>query len=165
MEALTQIVTAYLRAQLDAGAAAVQLFDSWVGDLPAEDYRRHVAPHTERILAGTQGDAPRIVFGVGTEELLPLMASHGAEVVGVDWRVPLDDARRRVGDGVALQGNLDPALCLAPWNVLRDRALDILARGGGRGHVFNLGHGVHPDTDPDALKRLVDLVHAWEPPR
>jgi uroporphyrinogen decarboxylase len=165
METLTQIVTAYLRAQLHAGAAAVQLFDSWVGDLPAEDYHRHVAPHTERILAGTQGIAPRIVFGVGTEELLPLMASHGAEVVGVDWRVPLDDARRRVGDGVALQGNLDPALCLAPWDVLRDRALDILARGGGRGHVFNLGHGVHPDTDPEALKRLVDLVHAWEPPR
>ena len=158
-------MTDYLRAQLDAGAAAVQLFDSWVGDLPPEDYRRHVAPYTERILGGLSSDAPRIVFGVGTGELLPLMASQGADVVGVDWRVPLDDARSRVGDGVALQGNLDPALCLAPWNVLRDRALDVLERGGGRGHVFNLGHGVHPDTDPDALKRLVELVHAWEPPR
>jgi uroporphyrinogen decarboxylase len=165
MEALTQIVTGYLDAQLDAGAAAVQLFDSWAGDLSPDDYRRYVLPYVARILSGLASrGAPRIVFGVGTGELLSLMAGSGADVVGVDWRVPLDEARRRVGDAVALQGNLDPAVCLAPWEVVRNRALDVLARGGGRGHVFNLGHGVHPDTDPDVLSRLVELVHAWEPP-
>jgi uroporphyrinogen decarboxylase len=102
---------------------------------------------------------PRIVFGVTTGELLQAMAETGADVVGVDWRVPLDTARARMGPGVAVQGNLDPAVCLAPWEVVRERAADVLRRGGKVGHVFNLGHGVLPETDPDTLTRLVEFVH------
>ena len=124
---------------------------------------RYVMPASGKILrALSQLGAPRIHFGVGTAELLPSMAEAGADVVGVDWTIGLDEARARMNDGVALQGNLDPALCLAPWSVLEERALDVLERGEGRGHVFNLGHGVLPQTDPDALARLVELVHGWQ---
>jgi uroporphyrinogen decarboxylase len=164
MDALAASTLAYLRAQIDAGACAVQLFDSWAGTLDPDDYRAHVLPWVERIVSGL-GDAGaiRIVFGVYTGELLGLLASTGADVVGVDWRVPLDVARRRIGGG-AVQGNLDPAVCLAPWEVVADKAGVVLERGGGLGHVFNLGHGVLADTDPDVLARLVDFVHAWRTP-
>ncbi len=160
---LADIALASLQAQVAAGASAVQLFDSWAGALPPAHYERHVLPHTRRIFDGVaELGVPRIHFGVNTGELLPLMAAAGADVVGVDWRVPLDAARARLGDGVALQGNLDPAVCLAPSDVVAAEATDVLRRNGGHpGHVFNLGHGVLPETDPDALARLVDLVHGW----
>ena len=164
MDVLTQAVLGYLRAQVEAGADAVQLFDSWAGSLSPIDYQERVLPYSRTILSGLGDlDVPRIHFGVGTGELLAAMSESGAEVVGVDWRVPLDEARSRMLPGVAVQGNLDPSVCLAPWEVLSARALDVLVRGGGRGHVFNLGHGVLPATDPGALARLVDLVHAWDP--
>ncbi|GAA3087829.1 uroporphyrinogen decarboxylase [Streptosporangium carneum] len=161
MERLTEITLGFLRIQIAAGASAVQLFDSWVGAVAPEDYREFVMPYTSRIFAGLADlDVPRIHFGVGTGELLGLLGEAGADVVGVDWRVPLDEAVRRVGPGKALQGNLDPALLLAPWEVVERRAADILARGSkAEGHIFNLGHGVLPATDPDQLARLTDFVH------
>ncbi len=160
LDALADMALAFLRAQVEAGASAVQLFDSWAGALSPADYARAVLPASTKVLTGlADTGVPRIHFGVGTGELLALMAGAGADVVGVDWRVPLDEARRRVGPGVAVQGNLDPAVCLAPWEVVAEAALDVLVRGGGTGHVFNLGHGVLPETDPDVLARLVALVH------
>jgi len=158
---LADLALASLRAQVEAGATAIQLFDSWIGVLSPDDYRDLVMPASRRIFAGLADlDVPRIHFGVGTGELLSLMAEAGADVVGVDWRVPLDDARRRVGPGRAIQGNLDPAWCLAPWETVAPQARKVLAQGGGRaGHIFNLGHGVLPETDPDVLHRIVDLVH------
>jgi uroporphyrinogen decarboxylase len=156
---LADIAIAYLRVQIDAGVSAIQLFDSWAGSLSAVDYERYVLPHSQRVLASV-ADVPRIHFGVDTGELLGLMASAGADVVGVDWRVALEDAVARVGPGVTLQGNLDPATVFAPWPAVADRARDVLRRGkSAAGHIFNLGHGVLPDTDPDVLARLVDLVH------
>jgi len=145
-----------------AGASAVQLFDSWVGAVAPGDYRHAILPHTSRIFAALEpAGVPRIHFGVGTGELLGLMGEVGADVVGVDWRIPLDEAVRRVELGKALQGNLDPAILLAPWEVIEERARDVLTRGRtAEGHVFNLGHGVLPETDPDVLARLADFVHA-----
>ncbi len=164
LDALGRGVLASLRSQVLAGASAVQLFDSWIGTLSPEDYSAYVLPAVERIFAGLADlGVPRIYFGVATGELLPLMPGAGADVVGVDWRVPLDEARRRVGPERALQGNLEPAACLAPWEVLSAKAAEVLERAGRRGHVFNLGHGVLPETDPDVLARLVDLVHGWSP--
>ena len=162
LDRLAGISLASLRAQVEAGAQAVQLFDSWAGALSPDDYRAHVLDASARIFAGLSDlGVPRIHFGVGTGELLGLLGAAGADVVGVDWRVPLDVARTRVADGVALQGNLDPAVCLAPWDVVEAAALDVLRRNHGHpGHVFNLGHGVLPETDPDTLRRLVELVHA-----
>jgi uroporphyrinogen decarboxylase len=158
---LADITISFLQIQISAGASAVQLFDSWVGTLSPEDYRAAVLPHSKRIfdaLAGT--GVPRLHFGVGTGELLGLMSEAGADVVGVDWRVSLDEAVRRVEIGTALQGNLDPAVLLAPWEVVERRARDVLSRGrAAEGHIFNLGHGVLPETDPDVLARLTDLVH------
>lgn len=161
MERLTGITLGFLRIQAAAGASAVQLFDSWVGAVAPEDYREFVLPYTSRIFAGLADlDIPRIHFGVGTGELLGLLGEAGADVVGVDWRVPLDEAARRVGPGKALQGNLDPATLFAPWEVVERRAGDVLARGAkAEGHVFNLGHGVPPNADPDQLARLTDFVH------
>ena len=161
LDALADISLASLRAQVEAGAQAVQLFDSWAGQLSAADYERFVLPASHRIFTGLQHlDVPRIHFGVGTGELLHLLGEAGADVVGVDWRVPLDDARSRIGEGRAVQGNLDPAVCLAPWDVVADRTRAVLhANGGLPGHVFNLGHGVLPETDPDTLTRVVELVH------
>jgi uroporphyrinogen decarboxylase len=163
MERLAAIALAFLRVQLDAGASAVQLFDSWVGALPAEDYRRFVQPHSARILAGvaeSHPGAPRIHFGVGTGELLHDMGAAGADVVGVDFRVPMDEAVRRVGPGKAVQGNLDPTLLFAPTEVVRAMTTRILSQAqAAEGHVFNLGHGVLPETDPDALTRVVAHVH------
>ncbi|GAA5080250.1 uroporphyrinogen decarboxylase [Thermocatellispora tengchongensis] len=161
MDRLTDITLGFLRIQAEAGASALQLFDSWVGAVAPDDYRAYVLPHTSRIFAGLADlDVPRIHFGVGTGELLGLLGEAGADVVGVDWRVPLDRAAGRVGPGRALQGNLDPAVLLAPWDVVRERAADVLARGrAAEGHVFNLGHGVLPTTDPAQLARLTDFVH------
>jgi uroporphyrinogen decarboxylase len=162
LQQLADISLASLRAQVAAGAQAVQVFDSWAGALAPDDYRAHVLPASTQLFGGLADlDVPRIHFGVGTGELLGLMGDAGADVVGVDWRVPLDRARSRVTAGIALQGNLDPATCLAPWPVVEAAARDVLRRNAGHaGHVFNLGHGVLPDTDPDTLRRLVDLVHA-----
>jgi len=161
LDSLADISAAFLRAQVAAGAAAVQVFDSWAGALAPDDYRKAVLPASARLFAALDDlDVPRIHFGVGTGELLGLMAEVGAEVVGVDWRVPIDVARQRVGPGAAVQGNLDPAACLAPWDVVEDKVDDVLRRNGGRpGHIFNLGHGVLPETDPDTLVRIVELVH------
>jgi uroporphyrinogen decarboxylase len=159
--ALADLAVASLRAQVDAGAGALQVFDSWAGFLSPDDYRRYVLPASRRLFAGVADlGVPRIHFGVGTGELLELLAEAGADVVGVDWRVPLDKARDRLGTGVAVQGNLDPACCLAPWEVVAERVADVLRANGGRpGHVFNLGWGVLPQTDPDVLRRVVELVH------
>jgi uroporphyrinogen decarboxylase len=161
MTALADISLASLRSQVEAGASAVQLFDSWAGALTLADYEQFVMPFSRRVLDGVRSlGVPRIHFGVGTGELLAAMAGAGADVVGVDWRVPLDVARERIGPGHALQGNLDPALCLAPWEVVADAARAVLGQNAGRpGHVFNLGHGVLPETDPDTLQRVVELVH------
>lgn len=157
-----------LQVQVDAGAQVVQLFDSWAGALSAADYERFAAPYAARVLSAVASvsDVPRIHFGVNTGELLPLMAA-GADVVGVDFRVPLDVAHARVSAAAgprALQGNLDPALLLAPWEAVAPRARRMLAAGtAAPGHIANLGHGVLPQTDPDQLARLVDLVHEWRP--
>jgi uroporphyrinogen decarboxylase len=159
LERLAAITEAFLRVQIDAGASAVQLFDSWVGALPAADYRRSVQPHSARVLAAV-ADVPRIHFGVGTGELLHDMGQAGADVVGVDWRVPLDHAVPRIGPGKAVQGNLDPTLVFAPTEVVRAKTLEVLEAGrAAEGHIFNLGHGVLPETDPDVLARVVDHVH------
>ncbi|MEA2453122.1 MAG: uroporphyrinogen decarboxylase [Actinomycetota bacterium] len=164
MDRLSESVLAYLRAQVGAGAQAIQLFDSWVGALAPAEYLTYVAPGVERIFGGLEDlSVPRIHFGVGTGELLGSMASVGADVVGVDWRVPLGLARTRVGTGVSLQGNLDPAICLAPWHVVEEHAIEVLNQGGGTGHIFNLGHGVLPETDPAILEKLVELVHTYRP--
>jgi len=165
IDRLTEMATAFLRAQVHAGAQAVQLFDSWAGSLAPAEYERFVLPATARVLEGVADlGVPTILFGVGTGELLDLMATAGPTVVGVDWRVPLDRARQRVGDGCAIQGNLDPAVCLAPWPVVAEQVRDVLVRAGpGPGHVFNLGHGVLPETDPGILAAVVDLVHAEGP--
>jgi len=163
MDRLAEVTLAYLRAQIDAGADAVQLFDSWAGHLSPADYQRFVLPATQTILRGLEGTVPRIHFGVGTGKMLELMNGAGNDVKGIDWRVPLDVARGRLGDRVVLQGNLDPVVCLAPWEVVEEHARAVLARLGGTRHIFNLGHGVLPESDPDNLKRLVDLVHGWKP--
>ena len=167
VDRLADIAIASLRAQVAAGASAVQLFDSWAGSLSPDLYERHVLPASAKVfaaLAGAEADVPAIHFGVDTGELLPLLAKAGAGVVGVDWRVPLDEARARLGPDIAVQGNLDPAACLAPWPAVEERASDVLRRNAGRpGHIFNLGHGVLPETDPSVLERLVELVHAWAP--
>ncbi len=164
LDRLADQASTMLRAQVEAGAHAVQLFDSWAGILSPADYAAFVLPASRRVLESLMDlDVPRIHFGVGTGELLTLMGDAGAEVVGVDWRVPLDVARARIGPGRSLQGNLDPTVCLAPWPVVEKAANDVLRRGGGVGHIFNLGHGVLPETDPDVLHRVVDLVHEWDP--
>ncbi|MGB5755942.1 MAG: uroporphyrinogen decarboxylase [Acidimicrobiales bacterium] len=159
---LADIAIATLRAQVEAGAEAVQLFDSWAGALHPDHYRRFVAPHSEKIMAGLADlGVPRFHFGINTSELLDQFAEVGADVVGVDWRTPLATARRRTGGRVALQGNLDPALCLASWPVVEQEVRRILADNDGHpGHIFNLGHGVLPATDPDILAAVVQLVHA-----
>ena len=163
MMRLAEVVLAYVRAQVGAGAQAVQVFDSWIGVIGRDDFDTHVKPAVLHILDGLNDlGAPRIYFGLAAGELLPSFGTLGADVLGIDWRIPLDDARARVGPDVALQGNLDPAVCLAPTEVLDAKALEVLRRGGGIGHIFNLGHGVLPQTDPAALEHLVELVHGWK---
>jgi uroporphyrinogen decarboxylase len=163
LDRLADMAVTSLRAQIEAGASAVQLFDSWAGTLSPDLYERLVMPASAKVFAGIADlGVPGIHFGVTTGELLPLLAKAGAAVVGVDWRVPLDEARQRLGPDIAVQGNLDPAVCLAPWPAVEERVRDVLARNGGRpGHVFNLGHGVLPETDPAVLARVVQLVHSW----
>ncbi len=165
---LALICAEHLRIQIRAGARAVQLFDSWVGAVAEADYRALVAPASALTLAAVHEldpQLPRIHFGVGTGELLAAMGGAGAEVVGVDFRIPLTEAARRVGPGRALQGNLDPALLFAPWEVLAERVRATVDAGAatGAGHVFNLGHGVPPAADPDVLARVVELVHTHRP--
>ena len=164
VERLGELALASLRSQLDAGASAVQLFDSWAGILTPAHYRELVLPATQHLfaeLAASHPGVPTILFGVGTGELLASMADAGSTVVGVDWRVPLDEARRRVGPDLAVQGNLDPALCLGTWEVAATETRTVLAAAGTEaGHIFNLGHGVLPETDPGILEQVVDLVHA-----
>ncbi|MEU9792274.1 uroporphyrinogen decarboxylase [Streptomyces sparsogenes] len=161
LDRLADITAAFLKVQIEAGASAVQLFDSWVGALAPADYRAHVMPASAKVFDAVAGyGVPRIHFGVGTGELLGLLGEAGADVVGVDWRVPLDEAARRVGPGKALQGNLDPAVLFAPRQAAEAKAREVLdAARDLEGHIFNLGHGVLPTTDPDALTRLVEYVH------
>jgi uroporphyrinogen decarboxylase len=152
----------FLRAQVEAGASAAQLFDSWVGSLSETNYVRRVAPHSRRAIDALRGlDVPKVHFGVGSGDFLPSMYAIGADVMGVDWRLPMDEASRRLGNQVPLQGNIDPALLAAPWNVLEAHVRDVVDRGkAAPAHVVNLGHGVPPETDPDVLTRIVELVHS-----
>ncbi len=161
LDALADLSLRFLRAQIQSGADAVQLFDSWAGVLAPDDYEKLVLPASRRIFSGLSDlGVPTIHFGVGTGEILSLMADAGADVIGVDWRVPIDAARSRVGPGRAIQGNLDPSVCLAPWDVVATETRKVLDQAGGLpGHVFNLGHGVMPETEPDTLARIVELVH------
>jgi uroporphyrinogen decarboxylase len=160
MTTLTEVVVRYLKGQIAAGADAVQLFDSWLGLLGPEVYGAAVRPYTRRIFDEMRGLAPTIHFSTGTVQLLEQIASTGAGVVGLDWRLPLDEAWSRIGSERGVQGNLDPTLVLASWEAVAAGARDVLRRAGGRpGHVFNLGHGILPETDPETLTRLVDLVH------
>ncbi len=162
---LADISAGFLAAQVAAGASAVQLFDSWAGSLSAEDYARFAQPYAARVLQRlAELGVPRIHFGVGTSELLALMGAAGAGVVGVDWRLPLAEASRRIGPAYAVQGNLDPALLGAPWPVLAERTRAVIRSGAlTPGHIFNLGHGVPPDADPEVLGRIVELVHEEGP--
>ena len=164
MRKIAGISATYLEVQVAAGASAVQLFDSWAGALTPADYEERVMPHSADVLerAGRLG-VPRIHFGVGTANLLSLMGAAGADVVGVDWRTPLSTAIGAVGDR-AVQGNLDPTLVFAPTEVMTARAAEIIEAGrAARGHIFNLGHGVIPSTDPDQLSRLTEFVQGYEP--
>ncbi|MBM7170756.1 uroporphyrinogen decarboxylase [Streptomyces sp. G44] len=161
LDRLAEITAAFLKVQIEAGASAVQLFDSWVGALSPADYRRSVLPASAKVFdAVAPYGVPRIHFGVGTGELLGAMGEAGADVVGVDWRVPMDEAARRVGPGKALQGNLDPAVLFSTREAVEAKTDEVLAAADGlEGHIFNLGHGVLPTTDPEALTRLVEYVH------
>jgi len=162
LDRLADLAIASLRSQINAGARAVQLFDSWAGSLNPSQYERFVLPASRKVFTSIADlDVPRIHFGVNTGELLALLRTAGADVVGVDWRTPLSIARQRVGDGIALQGNLDPAICLAPWDVVATEVRAVLAENDGHpAYVFNLGHGVMPEIDPTVLERVVELVHA-----
>jgi uroporphyrinogen decarboxylase len=158
MAKLAETFTAYVRAQTRAGADVIQVFDSWVGALSVADYEEFVAPYSTQILA--EVDVPTIHFGTGTTHLLSAMSAAGGDVIGLDWRVPLDEGWDLVGDERGVQGNLDPAVLLGPWERIEAGTRDVVARAVGRaGHVFNLGHGVLPDTDPAVLGRLRELVH------
>ncbi|MGH2562567.1 MAG: uroporphyrinogen decarboxylase [Thermomicrobiales bacterium] len=164
METITEVVIRYLRAQIEAGAEAVQLFDSWLGLLGPNSYETMVMPYTRRIFATLAGTAPTIHFSTGTVALLEMIASTGCDVVSVDWRLPLDDAWQSIGPSKAIQGNLDPTLLLATDEAVAEGARDVLRRAAGRpGHIFNLGHGILPETDPVRLERLVSLVHKATP--
>ena len=161
IDRLADLALGFVRAQVEAGASAVQLFDSWAGALTPEQYEAHVLPASRKVFAGLADlGVPRVHFGVGTGELLGLFADAGADVVGVDWRVPIDAGWERIGFDKGVQGNLDPAACLAPWPAVEREVVGVLDRIAGRpGHIFNLGHGVLPETDPTVLTRIVELVH------
>lgn len=160
MERLVAALIPYVNAQIDAGAQAIQFFDSWVGTLAPSDYRAHVLPHMQRLFAGVRADVPVIHFGTGTGGALEALRAAGGQVLGLDWRVDLDAAWARVGHDVAVQGNLDPVVLFAPVAEIRRHAARVLGQAGGRpGHIFNLGHGVLPDTPVDHVRALVDIVH------
>lgn len=163
MRRLARIVVAYGRMQADAGVHALQLFDSWAGALSADDYVRYVQPYSRSVLdAWQQLGVPTIHFGTSTGSLLPAMRDAGGDVVGADWRIPLDRAWEEIGHDRGIQGNLDPMVLLGPWDVVEREAIAILRRAGGRrGHVFNTGHGLHPETPPDTVAHLVEFVHAY----
>lgn len=163
MEKLTVLLADYLSAQIRAGAQAVQVFDSWVGTLSPQDYARFVLPYSQRVLQAAQAQGvPTIHFGTNTATLLPRMKRAGGDVIGLDWRIPLDDGWALLGDESAVQGNLDPAALFAPLPEIKARVDDILRRAGGRpGHIFNLGHGILQNTPVDAVKAVVDMVHAY----
>jgi uroporphyrinogen decarboxylase len=162
LDRLADMAIATLTAQVEAGASAVQLFDSWAGCLSPAMYERHVLPASQKIFEAVAGlGVPRIHFGINTGELLTLFRDAGADVVGVDWLVPLSVARERLGPDAILQGNLDPVVCLASWPSVETAVRDVLASNGGHaGHIFNLGHGVLPNTNPEILEQVVKLVHA-----
>jgi uroporphyrinogen decarboxylase len=163
MGKLCETITAYLKAQIRAGAQVVQLFDSWIGCLSPSDYRDYVLPHTQKIFQALREEGiPSIHFGTGTAGLLHLMAEAGGDIIGVDWRIALDNAWRCVGSATGVQGNLDPALLMAPWDTLSRKAAEVLDAAGGRaGHIFNLGHGILPTTPEDSVKALADFVHEY----
>jgi uroporphyrinogen decarboxylase len=165
MQKLATTMTGYLKAQVAAGATALQLFDSWVGALAPEDYESRVAPHTRSIFEDLAPlDVPRIHFGTDTAGLLEVIAATGPDVVSLDWRVNLDEGWKRIGLGRGVQGNLDPAVLLGPADLVRSRAVDVLRRANGRaGHIFNLGHGVPPLASVENLQLLVETVHSWVP--
>jgi uroporphyrinogen decarboxylase len=167
MTTLTDVTIAFLQAQVDAGVDAIQVFDSWAGTLSLADYRNYVLPHSTRVFATLAGaGVPMTHFGVGTDELLGAMAEAGATVVGVDWRTSLTDAATRVRTGTALQGNLDPVVLMAGWPVVEAAVHAVVEDGrravdaGAAGHIFNLGHGVLPSTDPGVITDVVGLVHS-----
>jgi uroporphyrinogen decarboxylase len=158
MDKLADAFGRYVAAKAEAGADVIQVFDSWVGALSVSDYEEFVAPYSARILDAL--DVPTIHFGTGTAALLPSMAEVGGDVIGLDWRIPLDRGWADVGEDHGVQGNLDPAVLLGPWERVEAETRAILDRAGGRpGHVFNLGHGVPPETDPAVLRRLTEFVH------
>lgn len=161
MGLLTDSLVSYLKAQVQAGAQAVQLFDSWVGALTPEDYQQFVFPYSHRVLSALEDTGvPVIHFGTNTATLLPLMKEAGGTIIGLDWRIPLDEGWKIVGEEVGVQGNLDPMVLFAPEPLLRDKIRDVLRRAGGReGHIFNLGHGIHRKTDPGKVRAAVDIVH------
>jgi uroporphyrinogen decarboxylase len=164
MSKLTETTALYLEGQVAAGADVVQLFDSWLGLVDAASYRAFVAPYTTAIFDRLRDKAPTIHFSTGTNHLLAEIAATNPTMVSIDWRVPLDQAWATIGPERGIQGNLDPSLLLAPWDTVAPRATAILDLAGGRpGHVFNLGHGLLPETDPDQLARLVELVHGYQP--
>ena len=157
---LATVVSDYLVAQIDAGVDAVQVFDSWVGTLNAADYREFALPHTKRIFDTVGGRVPTIHFGTGTATIFPELRESGGDVIGADWRIPIDEAWDRIGLDRAIQGNLDPTLLLGPTERMLERAEDVLARGGGRpGHIFNLGHGILPSTPVEHVQLLAQYVH------
>lgn len=163
MTKLSELVGHYLVAQAEAGAHALQMFDSWVGELSPQDYMRHVMPYSQRALEiAKSAGVPLIHFGTNTGGMLEQIRDAGGDVIGVDWRLPLPEARRRLGDAVTLQGNLDPCALFAPWDVLQVRAQEVLEPvRHARGHIFNLGHGILPETPVDNVRRLVDFVHEY----
>ncbi len=161
MRKLVEVTSSYAAEQVRAGADVVQVFDSWVGCLSLQDYRQYVLPRTRELIASLQRTGvPVIYFGTDTTALLPSMKETGADVVGVDWRIPLDEAWRNLGFRGAVQGNLDPVVLFAKWEQVRSRAEDVMQRAGGRpGHIFNLGHGILPDTPVENVKALAAFVH------
>jgi uroporphyrinogen decarboxylase len=163
MTKLADTLAAFLLAQVRAGAQVVQLFDSWVGCLSPSDYREYVLPYTRKVFQVLEREKiPAIHFGTGTAGLLPLMREAGGSVLGADWRLALDDAWNRIGPGAGIQGNLDPLTLMAPWDLLKGKAKEILDLAGGRpGHIFNLGHGILPSTPVDSIKALADFVHEY----
>lgn len=164
MSRLAGIVGSYLREQVEAGVQVLQIFDSWVGTLSLDDYRRYVQPYTRIVFQSmTETQIPVIHFGTGTSSLLEAMRDAGGDAIGVDWRVPLDSAWKRIGWDRPIQGNLDPLVLLGPWDVVERESRAVLGRAAGRaGHIFNVGHGIHPRTDPDQIQRLVEMVHTYE---
>lgn len=163
MEKLSEVLTDYLLAQIHAGAQAVQVFDSWVGALSPRDYESFVLPYSRKVIRAAQAQGvPAIHFGTNTATLLPLMKRAGGDVIGLDWRIPLDEGRALLGDDVAVQGNLDPVILFAPLPEIKTRVVDVMQRANGKpGHIFNLGHGILQNSPVDHVKAVVDMVHEY----